>query len=345
MLKIKKHIVIPVFVPHKGCPFDCIFCNQKLISGQNHEASDQEIHQSIEDYLKTSSDAFVEIGFYGGSFTGIPIEEQKRYLEIGYSYVKAGKVAQLRLSTRPDYITDEILELLSQYHVQTIELGAQSMDTQVLKTSNRGHVPEDVVKASKLIKERGFLLGIQTMIGLPGDSREKAISTAKTVVSLKPDVVRIYPTLVVRGTYLQKLFEQGKYKPLSIDQAVDLCAELLELYEADNINVIRIGLQPTDNINESGDVIAGPFHPAFRQLVMARMTLDRMIRQIESKELDSSDSIIIQCRPKDVSDVIGQKRGNISFLKHKYGFRNILVKPEEKTGFLTILNDLHIKNN
>lgn len=324
-------------MPHKGCPFDCIFCNQKIISGQINEASEAEIRQTIESYLETSDNAFVEIGFYGGSFTGISLGEQEWYLKIGYSYIETGKVKQIRLSTRPDYINETILDLLARYGVETIELGAQSLDEEVLKCSNRGHRIEDVQKAAKLIKDRGFSLGIQTMIGLPGDTREKAIITAKKVVQMGPDMVRIYPTLVIRDTFLQKMFQEGRYQPLSVDEAVEISAELLEIYEKNNINVIRIGLQPTDNIRESGEVVAGPFHPAFRQLVQSRLILNRMIDYIRGKRLFESTGIIIECSPKEISNIVGQKKINIEKLKEEFGFKKIWLREKIDVDIFNIL--------
>lgn len=330
MLEIKKHIVIPVFVPHKGCPFDCIYCNQKTISGQVKDASEADIRKTIEDYLKTSGDAFVEIGFYGGSFTGISKQEQQWYLEIGLSYITAGKVSHMRLSTRPDYINNDILDFLSGYGVRTIELGAQSLDELVLASSNRGHNMAAVVKASEMIKKKGFSLGIQTMIGLPEDTREKAINTAKTVISLEPDIVRIYPTLVIRDTFLQKMYETGKYQPLSLEEAVDISAELLELYEENNINVIRIGLQPTESISQTGEVVAGPFHPAFRQLVQSRLMRSKLEKYFHENKLFNVNEIKIECSSKNISNIIGQKRENLKKIKAKYNIGNIQVIVNDK---------------
>ncbi|MEG6614736.1 radical SAM protein [Pseudoclostridium thermosuccinogenes] len=322
-----RHIVIPVFVPHKGCPFDCIYCNQRTISGQIREMTMQEMQKIIEDNLSTVKDQdYVEIGFYGGSFTGIEKDRQIEYLETANRYVKAGKVKALRLSTRPDYINAEILEYLKKYNVATIELGVQSLDQEVLDKSCRGHSVEDVIKASGMIREYGINLGLQTMIGLPGDNAEKDIDTARKVIALKPDIVRIYPTLVIKGTYLEKMYNEGKYKPLSLEDASSICAELLDMYEANGINVIRVGLQPTDNINEDMDVVAGPFHPAFRQLVESKRLLWRMEKQIKEKNLEGREEIIIYAGKEKISDVIGQKRANINYLAKTYNFKRILVK-------------------
>ena len=329
-------MVIPVFVPHKGCPFDCIYCNQKTISGQAGEAGEADIRKTIEEYLQTSRDAFVEIGFYGGSFTGIPKEEQQWYLEIGASYIKSGKVKQMRLSTRPDYINYDILDFLSGYGVKTIELGGQSLDNQVLDFSNRGHDMETVVKASRMIREKGFSLGIQTMIGLPGDTVEKALNTARAVIAMAPDIVRIYPTLVIRNTFLQKMYESGKYMPLSLEEAVDISARLLELYEGNNINVIRIGLQPTENISETGDVVAGPFHPAFRQLVQSRLIRNKLEEYFRENKLFNIKEINIECSPQNISNIIGQKRENLRKIMNEFNIGNIRVTAKDKVDLFNV---------
>lgn len=321
-----RHVNIPIFIPHKGCPYDCIFCNQKKISGQSKEVTESSMRAVIESHLNTiKEEAFIEIAFFGGSFTGIDREEQIKFLEIANDYIEKGPVRSIRISTRPDYINDDILSYLKQYKVSIIELGVQSLDKEVLEKSNRGHSVEDVLKSSKMIKDKGFVLGIQTMIGLPGDDFEKAINTAKKVVELAPDIVRIYPTLVIKGTYLEKVYDMGQYTPLSVENTVDLCAILLDLYESNKINVIRVGLQPTDSICDGGDVIAGPFHPAIRQLVDARRALIDIEGIIIKDNLTHKKSLIILADKKDVSVIIGQKKSNIRYLKEKYGYEEIRV--------------------
>jgi histone acetyltransferase (RNA polymerase elongator complex component) len=246
----------------------------------------------------------------------------------------------MRISTRPDYINEEILDLLYRYGVKTIELGAQSLDDEVLSCSNRGHSIEAVSQASQMIKAKGISLGIQTMIGLPKDSKEKAIKTAQRVVQIAPDIVRIYPTLVIKNTYLQKMYLDGRYKPLTVEEAVDICAELLAIYEENNINVIRIGLQPTDSISENGDVEAGPFHPAFRQLVESRLLLNKMIQYIKSNKLGNLTDIVIQCSSRQISNVIGQKRKNIFLLKKEFNFKSVIVKINNETELFDIFGAL-----
>ena len=323
-------VVIPVFVPHKGCPFDCIYCNQKIISGETEEMTEEKMRAIIEEHLSSLNyDSDVEIGFYGGSFTGIDRGLQRGLLEAANDYIKDGRVRGIRLSTRPDYIDVETLGFLKEYNVHTIELGVQSIDEEVLKVSCRGHSARDVVRASELVKQAGFTLGIQTMIGLPGDTREKDLKTAMEVVRLSPAIVRIYPTLVIRYTHLEKLFRQGQFTPLSLEDAVDICAELIELYHSEGINVIRVGLQPTENVSEKGEVVAGPFHPAFRQLAESRIMLRRIEEKIKTGKLGKSDEIIVYTGSKNISNVTGQKRSNINYLKEKYSIGRIIVKPRD----------------
>ncbi|HHW47120.1 MAG TPA: radical SAM protein [Clostridiaceae bacterium] len=326
----KKHVIIPVFVPHKGCPHECIFCNQKRISGQIEEVTAEKISSTVESYLlKAPRGAFIEIAFYGGSFTGIKKEEQFSLLEVAYNYLKDGKVNSIRLSTRPDYINEEILEYLKEYNVGTIELGAQSFDEDVLYLSCRGHSADDIITSSLLIKQYGFNLGIQTMIGLPGDSREKDIYTAEKTIALKPEIVRIYPTLVIRGTYLEELYKKSEYVPLNLEEAVEICSELLEMYKSNGINVIRIGLQPTENISMDGDVIAGPFHPAFRQLVESRAILKKIENVIVREKFEGKNELIIRTGAKNVSYVVGQKRGNINHLRNSLGFKKVMLNVDK----------------
>lgn len=334
---MSKKYIIPIFIPHKGCPFDCIYCNQKIISGQIEDMTLEKMTAIVSEFVfpeknnisaETDGESYVEIAFYGGSFTGIEKEEQIGFLKKANEYIKQNKVDGIRLSTRPDYINREILDYLKYYNVKTIELGVQSMDEEVLGKSSRGHSCEDVIAASNLIKEYEIELGIQTMIGLPGDTREKALYTAQQVILLKPKVVRIYPTLVIKGTFLEKMYLSGDYAPLSLDEAVDISAQLLDLYEKNDINVIRLGLQPTDSINESNDVVAGPFHPAFRQLAQAKLALNKIEKCIADNTLFTQKNIVIHTSAKNISNVIGQKRSNINYLKKKYNFDNIMVKDD-----------------
>lgn len=321
----KRHYIIPIFVSHRGCPHDCIFCNQKKITGSGGDVSGDEVKSKIEEYLKTipKENTHIELAFFGGSFTAIPIEQQKELLGAVQSYLKQGVISNIRISTRPDCIDEEIIEILKLYGVKIVELGVQSMDEEVLRLSNRGHCTEDVVNAIAILKQRGFTVGVQVMVGLPGDTEEKSIDTVKKLVAMKPHIARIYPALVIRNTYMEQMYYKGLYKPFSLEKTIEICKRLLIIFEKNNIEVIRIGLQPTENIVEGKEVVAGPFHPAMRQLVVAAIYRD-MLEYIISRMMPI-DNIEIHINPKEISDIIGQKRTNIEYLKERFNIRNVAV--------------------
>lgn len=304
---MKSHYIIPIFVPHKGCPHDCVFCNQKRITGQIKEVDAAFVEGEIEKYLKTipQNGSFVEVSFFGGSFTGLPVDEQIELLKPAKKALDRGLVDAIRLSTRPDYIDDYILKTLKDYGVSIIELGVQSMDDDVLYESNRGHTVEDVYNASALIKKYGFTLGLQMMVGLPGDNLSKDIHTAEEFIKINPAMVRIYPALIIRDTYMEDMYRKGEYKPLSVDEAVNICSRLYLKFTDKGINIIRIGLQPTENINLGRDVVSGPFHPAFRELVES-VLLNEILLYL-CKKLDST-SICIYVNSRTISKLFADKK-------------------------------------
>ena len=330
---MKKQYIIPIFVPHLGCPNDCVFCNQKSISGQTKQVTKEDVKNIIEEHLKyIKKDSKVEVAFFGGSFTGIEEAKQEELLSAAYEYIKQKKVDSIRISTRPDYIDKKILKRLKKYKVKTIELGVQSANDYILKKAGRGHTFEDVVKASKLIRWYGFDLGHQMMVGLPESTTVDEINTAKQLIKLKPKMVRIYPVLVIKNTKLEKDYNEGKYKPLTVTQAVEVCKELVKLFVKKHIEVIRIGLQPTDTItnpdNDKSEVVAGPFHPAFRQLVESGMWYDVIVEKI--KQLNTKvKEVVVTVNPADVNNVIGQRKDNINNLRDVYDV-NLIVKADEK---------------
>ena len=330
---MKKQYIIPIFVPHLGCPNDCVFCNQKSISGQKKQVTKEDVKNIIEEHLKyIKKDSKVEVAFFGGSFTGIEEEKQEELLAAAYEYIKQKKVDSIRISTRPDYIDKKILKRLKKYKVKTIELGVQSANDYILKKAGRGHTFEDVVKASKLIKWYGFDLGHQMMVGLPESTTVDEINTAKQLIKLKPKMVRIYPVLVIKNTKLEKDYNDGKYKPLTVTQAVEVCKELVKLFVKKHIEVIRIGLQPTDTItnpeDEKSEVVAGPFHPAFRQLVESGMWYDVIVEKI--KQLNTKvKEVVVTVNPADVNNVIGQRKDNINNLREVYDV-DLIVRADEK---------------
>ena len=326
-------LIIPIFVPHAGCPHDCCFCDQKKISGHKEPPSVEEIKKTVDSYLDIIKNySVVQIAFFGGSFTAIPREMQEMFLQAVNPYIREGLVDSLRLSTRPDYIDGETLSMLKSYSVKTIELGAQSMDDDVLIASGRGHTSTDTARAAELIRAYGFELGLQTMTGLPGASYESDLYTADRIIDLNPQLVRIYPTVVIRDTFLHKMYEKGTYNPPSLDKTIDLCAELMIKYENKKVKVIRMGLQSSDGISVGEDVVAGPYHPAFGQLVKSRIAYDKLAKMAEdnlANGKDDSESRVftVSVPYKELSDYIGQKNVNVIRLKEQFGYEKVIIKP------------------
>ncbi|HQI17239.1 MAG TPA: radical SAM protein [Bacillota bacterium] len=340
----KKHYIIPIFVPHKGCPHDCIFCNQKKITGQIEEVTAKDVKAKIEDYLDTIHEggSQIEVAFYGGSFTAIPLEYQEQLLDAAFMYVKAGRIAGIRVSTRPDCIDERISENLRKYGVRTVELGVQSMDEEVLKLCNRGHSPEDVINSVGILKEFGFSVGVQMMIGLPGDTEEKAVKTAEALIALRPDIARIYPALTIKSTYMEEMFLKGEYQPLTLDEAVELSKKLLILFESNGINVIRIGLQPTENINSGKDIVAGPFHPSMRHLVESLIYRDMLVYLLEKEGEKKEITLVIN--PKNVSELVGLKKSNIDYIKSKFFIDKIRISQDKSVEAGTLMLNIGEKS-
>lgn len=330
-----KKRIIPIFVPHRGCPHDCIFCNQKKITGVSTEVTSEDVRNIIEEYLPTiDNDASVEVAFFGGSFTAIDEDIQNDLLEVAKEYVEKGLIQDIRMSTRPDCISEDILNRLKEYKVSIIELGVQSMDKNVLIDSVRGHDTEEVIKSAKLIKESGIKLGLQMMVGLPSDTEEKCIATARKFIELKPDCVRIYPTLVVKDTGLEVLLNKGEYKPFTLEQSIQIVKKLLALFYVNNINVIRVGLQATEDIQVGKAVVDGPHHPAFRELAESEMIKDYLI--YIAKKYNIEKDITVKTNKKNVSKIIGNKKSNSTYMKHELKI-NLKTKEEDID-----INDLEI---
>ncbi len=274
----------------------------------------------------------IEIAFFGGSFTAIEKEKQEELLKVAYEYIENGKVESIRISTRPDAIDKEELKMLKKYKVKTIELGVQSANDYILKRANRGHTFADVKKASKMIRWNGFRLGHQMMVGLPESTRIDEINTAKALVKLKPKMIRIYPVLVVKNTKLEEEYNQGIYEPLSIVQAVEVCKDIVRIFANKNIDIIRIGLQNTDEItdpnNDKSEVVAGPYHPAFRQLVESAMWYDAIVGKIKKLNVKVKE-VEVTVNPIDANNVIGHKKENILKLKDTYDVDLILKQDED----------------
>ncbi len=327
----KSHYIIPIFVPHEGCPHDCVFCNQNSITGQEAAVDADYVRKTVDSYLKTirRENSIVEVSFFGGTFTAISMGKQKELLAAAREYKEKGLIDLIHLSTRPDYIDDSILCNLRDYTVDVIELGIQSMDEEVLLKSGRGHTAKQAEAASRLIKEYGFTLGHQIMLGLPGDSFEKDIRTADAVIRLKPDICRIYPALTIKDTEMERLYRNGQYTPYTLRQAVEISKTVYSMLVTEGINVIRVGLQPTEEINEGGDIVAGPFHPAFRELVEGSLLSDMIEEALEG--MDASE-VLIRINGKDMSKLYANRKEFFNEMKELMKIKNIKVEADSSIG-------------
>lgn len=329
----KSHYIIPVFVPDLGCPHRCVFCNQTRITGIDRVPTSKEVESQIAEYLKTiPKDLNItrEVAFYGGSFTAVNQKLQRELLSPAYRCLADGSIDRIRVSTRPDAISEEILALLSGFGVDTVELGVQSMDDEVLHRSGRGHTSRDVIRAADLIKSWGMTLGVQMIVGLPGDTEAKDVNSALELIGLKPAMVRIYPCLVLKGTKLAEMYEKGEYTPLSIDEAVERSRKLLLLFAKAEINVIRIGLQPSEQINLEGEVIAGPYHSAFRELVetaLSRTQLEYLL--VNEARIKRAGLLELAVAQKDVSIVRGHQGSNIQYFGNKFEIKKFITKEDK----------------
>lgn len=292
--------------------------------------SPEDVGGIIDKYLSTfpGRKKEIEIGFFGGNFTGIDIRLQEEYLAVAHAYLANGKVQGIRLSTRPDYINAQVMKLLKKYHVSTVELGAQSMVEEVLRESSRGHSVSDTIRAAHMIRDAHIRLGLQMMIGLPGDSLEHDFETARMFVDLEADDARIYPTLVIRGTALEKFYREGKYHVLDMDEAVHRAAEVYKILDSGNVNVIRVGLHPSEGLVSGDELVAGPFHEAFRELVMTRIwgeALEYLMKQTGYEQLE------VHVSPSQFNFAIGYAAKNKKeLLKHYQTV--VFVRDEELNG-------------
>jgi histone acetyltransferase (RNA polymerase elongator complex component) len=308
-----KHCNIPIFIPELACPHQCVFCNQEKISNTFTVPKPNEIPKIIDTYLKTiPKNRIINIAFFGGSFTGIPRNEMIAYLKEAHVYVKSGQVQGIRISTKPDYISDDILDTLEKYGVTAIELGAQSTNNKVLVKSGRGHKFDAIENAAKLIRKRNIELGLQMMLGLPHDTLELSIQTANDIVKLKADSTRIYPTVVVEGTVLERMYQKGQYKVLSIDEAVNWSKQVLKIFMKANIKVLRVGLHPSEELELGKSLVAGPIHPSFKEMVLSALWYDVLL-----EKLDKKGAFTIHISKKQLNHAIGYKRKNRNDLKMK----------------------------
>lgn len=307
---------VSIFIPHRGCPHQCSFCNQRTISGASSAPSPPEVSALLRNALARAQDpARTEIAFFGGSFTAIPRQEMLALLEAAEPFLGPDGFCGIRISTRPDAIDREVLALLRLHHVTAIELGAQSMEDRVLSANRRGHRARDVVTASRLIREWGFSLGLQMMLGLYGDDAAGSRRTAEALAVLEPETVRIYPTLVLGGTFLAELYERGCYQPMELAEAVSLGAELLLYFAGRSIRVIRMGLHASRELERQ--LLAGPYHPAYRELCQSHIYLERAREALSRLELPKGAPRRAELRAASLSQLIGQHRANLLALSQE----------------------------
>lgn len=320
--------IIPVFVSHMGCPNDCVFCNQRKINGVTEALKPLELYSYVDRYIETMKRDVIELAFFGGSFTGIDVKLQTEYLSVAKQLKSDGKIHKIRLSTRPDYINQLTIDRLLSYEVDLVELGCQSFDNDVLSESKRGHTEKAIYDAVEKLSNAKIAFGIQLMLGLPSDTDDKFKASVRKAIDLKPECVRLYPTLVVNLTELAVKYADNAYETLSLDRAVALCAWALAEFIRANIDVIRIGLQRTDLIDFDGEVIAGPFHPAFGEMVWSKYYYDTVIECIEKHHVDDS-LITVRVHPNSLSKLMGQKRKNLYDLKSRYG-EGVIFKTDDQ---------------
>lgn len=329
--------IIPLFVPHLGCPKDCVFCDQKRISGSSLPASDRTVVEVLE-RAKAMGVTGGELAFYGGSFTAVSPVLQHQLLAAAQPYLAEGTIRAIRLSTRPDAVQEEVLTMLRQYGVRTVELGAQSMFDDVLTASGRGHTAEDTVCAVHLVRAAGLRLILQMMTGLPGSNAEKDIETARRIASLAPDGVRVYPTVIVRGTPLEAMWRAGIYREHTVADAVAVCADILPIFAEAGIPVIRLGLNPTAELS-SGEAVAGAYHPALGELVRSEVLRRRA--EVLLKDVPAGSHVTLTVAPDRVSAMIGQHRVNLADLTARFRLASLRVAASTGLGEELLVDVAH----
>ena len=307
---------IPVFIPHEGCPHSCVFCNQRKITGVQTTVTCNDVRGIIKEYLGflPEGDRYVEVAFFGGSFTGLDLNIQEEFLKVANEF--KDEIDGIRMSTRPDYINEDVLNLCKKYNVKTIELGLQSSDDEVLRLNEREHKFKQTKDAARLIKECGISLGLQMMIGMYGSNPEKDLKTAYDVAELFPDCVRIYPTLTLSSTKLETLYKNGEYKPYSLEQAVDITDKIMKIFEDKDIEIIRVGLHSDESLTDGESIVAGPYHPAFRELVLSKRMREKIEEDIIKNNLRDCELLVEESN--NASIIMGHKKANSKYFKEKY---------------------------
>lgn len=331
----EKPYVIPIFIPHSGCPHRCTFCNQYATTGSGEGLPDPDkLRATVEHWLqyKSRQRGFTEISFYGGNFLGLEKASIRRLLDEASCWVSAGKVHGIRFSTRPDTIDQDRVSLLAGYPVSTVEIGVQSMDDHVLTLVKRGHTSADSAAAAGMLKKAGYRVGCQIMTGLPGENRKSAMATAEAVANLDPDFVRIYPLVVLAGSVLARQYRAGRFKPLDLDECIRQTADLYSVFEKRRIPVIRIGLQSSKELDAEGSILAGPYHPAMGHMVFSLLMLERACHVLD-KAPNLPETVKIRVHPASESKMRGLKNANISTLENTYPHvRHFLIRPDPKVA-------------
>ena len=338
-----KLLIIPVFIMNRGCPHQCIFCNQKISAGNYPLELTKNIFKAeVGSYLKWNKDKSrkVEIAFYGGNFTGLDPAYQKKLLSWANSYIQAGLVNSVRISTRPDYITGDKLILLKENGVTTVEIGAQSFIDEVLKFSHRGHNAAVISGAMMLLKDYDFQTSLHLMVGLPKDTKEGFIYSLDKTIELKPDMVRIHPVIVFTGTILAEKFLHGIYHPLKLSEAVELSCLAWEKLSAAGIRIIRIGLHLTKEMENDNGVLAGPIHPSLGSLVLSSVFYNRTIKLLDNIPHETPE-IRFHLSDHDISSFRGLNNANISAIKNLYPRTKIVIESftRQKPGVISVADD------
>ncbi|MBW2603219.1 MAG: radical SAM protein [Deltaproteobacteria bacterium] len=322
--------IIPIFLPHAGCPHQCVFCNQTSITGVGRDTvSPEKVERQIRKFLKYKGNDRqpVQVAFYGGNFLGLEKEYIKRLLDVSTKFVKNKDIDAIRFSTRPDTIDRDRIEMIKNYPVTTVEIGAQSMDDRVLATATRGHSASDTQRAVALLKNRHYQTGLQMMVGLPEEDEAGSLSTAHRIGELEPDFVRIYPTIVLKNSLLARWYENGTYRPWSLERSIAHVKTLYLFFKKKNIPVIRMGLQASEELDSGSTVLAGPYHPAFGHMVHSKIFLDAATAILEKKKV-FHEKVTLNVHPRSISKIRGMKNSNVKTLKRRFQLTSLQIVPD-----------------
>lgn len=323
-------LIVPVFLPHSGCPYRCVFCNQARITGQEEAPQTRaEIESWIDLFLKGCRPSLrrVQLAFYGGNFLGLPKSNFLALMDLAFAYVNQGKIHGIRFSTRPDTIDADRLDALRPYPVDVIEIGVQSMDDHVLRLCRRGHTADDTRRAVMRLKEKKYSTGLQLMVGLPGDDECRCLTSARDIADLSPDFIRIYPTVVLRDSPLAGLYETGRYTPWSLERCVSIVKEMVLLFRKKNIPVIRMGLQSSTDLDGNASILGGPYHPAFGHLVHSRIFLDKAVERLKAAGIANTGTrdVSICVHPRNISRLRGHRNENVQKIKQMFGLSTVRI--------------------